>query len=163
MRSTPDSADAPLEDSDVAGVDMATLEAVGKLTEAMETIEEARGHLYAFHRLTGSADFALEDAIEQLRDAGHDELADRLARELLGRNVLYGRWTYQVVEEYEDTYYEVFRAFEREARQLTGDSRHPWEAELKRRRRTPGLPGHEASPEDPAGLGPGDGSVSVTA
>ena len=41
------------------GVDEASVEAVGKLTEALETTERARGHLYSFHQLTGSADLAL--------------------------------------------------------------------------------------------------------
>lgn len=124
----------------------ATVEAVGKLTEALETVEVARGHLYAFHQLTGSADFALSDAVELLRRAGHDDLANDLGRELVGRNVLPGRWTFQLVEEYEDTYYRVFREFERRGRQLVGGTRHAYEAELKRQRRTPGEPGHEATP-----------------
>lgn len=124
----------------------ATIEAVGALTEALETVEVARGHLYAFHQLTGSADFKVERAAELLRAAGHDELAADLCRELVGRNVLPGRWTFQVVEDYEDAYYEPFRAFERRARGLTGGHRHLHEAALKRRRRTTGEPGHEASP-----------------
>ena len=41
------------------GIAEATVEAVGKLTEALETTERARGHLYSFHQLTGSADLAL--------------------------------------------------------------------------------------------------------
>ncbi|PXY26905.1 hypothetical protein [Prauserella muralis] len=115
-----------------------TVDAVGKLTEALETVEVARGHLYAFHQLTGSADFALGDAIALLRQAGHTALADRLDAELLGRNVLPGRWTYQVIEEYEDTYYRVFQAFAREARELTGGHRHLHEARLKAERHSPG-------------------------
>ena len=126
--------------------DAATVEAVGKLTEAFENIEVARGHLYAFHQLTGMADFALEEAIERLRGAGHADLADRLDEELLGRNVLPGRWTFQVVDDYEDTYYAVFRRFMTEARTLTAGQRHAHEARLKRRRRTPEEPGHELSP-----------------
>lgn len=129
--------------------DPATVDAVGKLTEALEAVEVARGHLYAFHRLTGTADFTLDEAIDLLRHAGHDDLAERLETELLGRNVLPGRWTYQVVEDYEDTYYDVFRAFERQARELTGGRRHLHEAELKRNRRTDGLRGHEAFPGEP--------------
>ncbi|UVS78163.1 hypothetical protein [Actinokineospora sp. UTMC 2448] len=127
-------------------VDDATVKAVGLLTEAWETVQIAHGHLYAFHQLTGSADFKLEEAVKALRDAGHGGLATRLETELLGRNVLPGRWTFQVVEDYEDTYYEPFRAFEREGRELTGGLRHLWEAGLKRDRRTPGQPGHEATP-----------------
>ncbi|HEX5540769.1 MAG TPA: hypothetical protein VFX60_04300 [Micromonospora sp.] len=128
--------------------DPGTVDAVGKLSEAWETVEVARGHLYAFHQLTGRADFLLEDAIALLRDAGHRDLADRLSAELLGRNVLPGRWTYQVVEEYDDTYYEPFRSFVVQGRQLTGGVRHAYERRLKRERRTPGQPGHEAAPRE---------------
>ncbi len=54
-----------------AGVDDATVEALGKLSEALETCEQARGHLYAFHQLTGAADGKLADAIDLLDGAGH--------------------------------------------------------------------------------------------
>ncbi|MEJ7771263.1 MAG: hypothetical protein WKF51_05140 [Geodermatophilaceae bacterium] len=87
------------------GCDTATVEAVGKLSEALEAVEEARGHLYAFHRLTGTADLALGEATDLLAGAGHEELALRLREELVGRNVLAGRWTFQVVKEYDDGYY----------------------------------------------------------
>ena len=60
------------------GVDDATVEALGKLSEALEVVEDARGHLYGFHRLTGTADLALGEAVDLLREAGHAELADRL-------------------------------------------------------------------------------------
>lgn len=131
-------------------VDEATVAAVGRLTEALETVEVARGHLFAFHQLTGSADIKLEDAIDQLADAGHAEFAATLRRELLGRNVLPGRWTFQVVEDYEGTYYDPFRSFERDGRDLVGGRAHLYEAGLKRRRRSAGEPGHEATPDEPA-------------
>lgn len=125
----------------------ATIEAVGLLTEALETTERARGHLYSFHQLTGSADFKLGDAIDKLREAGHSDLADRLAHDLLGRNVLPGRWTFQVVEEYDDGYYQPFRDAEQEARDaLTGGERHLHEAGLKEARRTHGHSAHTAEP-----------------
>ncbi|ALG09386.1 hypothetical protein [Kibdelosporangium phytohabitans] len=132
------------------GLDDRTVAAVGALTEALETVEVARGHLYAFHQLTGSADIKLERAITQLAEAGHTALAQRLSRELLGRNVLPGRWTFQVVEDYEETYYEPFRDLERQARELTRGARHVHEADLKRDRRTAGEPGHEATAQEPA-------------
>jgi hypothetical protein len=75
------------------GVSDATVEALGKLSEALETCERARGHLYSFHQLTGSADIALGDAVAALRDAGHHQVADRIDTDLVGRNVLHGRWT----------------------------------------------------------------------
>src|SRR6188508_2480540 len=83
----------------------ATVEALGKLSEALEVVEEARGHLYAFHRRCGTADLTLGEAVDQLREAGHSELADRIDREVVGRNVIEGRWSFQLVEEYDDGYY----------------------------------------------------------
>lgn len=131
------------------GVSDATVDALGRLSEALEAVEIARGHLYTFHRLSGTADLTLGDAIAKLRDAGHPELAERIERELLGRNVLGGRWTFQVVEEYDDGYYATFRDLERAARdELVGGRRHLYEAEMKEDRRSPGEAGHEATPGD---------------
>jgi hypothetical protein len=131
------------------GLDDATVAALGKLSEALEIVEVARGHLYEFHRMTGSADLTLGDAVDQLRAAGHGELADRLTTELIGLNVLAGRWTFQVVEEYDDGYYATFKGLERAARdELANGSRHLFEAEMKEERRTHGRPGHEATPHD---------------
>src|SRR5918995_5783949 len=129
------------------GVDDKTVEALGKLSEALEVVEHARGQLYAFHRLTGRADLALGEAVDLLREAGHDSLAGELQSRLVGRNVLEGRWTFQVVEEYDDGYYRLFRSLEKEARDaLVGGRRHLYEAELKEDRRTQGRSGHEARP-----------------
>ena len=115
----------------------ATVDAVGKLSEAFEVIEDARGSLYRFHRMSGRADFALGEAVDMLRDAGHTELADRIDAELLGRNVLPGMWTFQVVEGYDDTYYSLFQRLVTEAREtLTGGERHAYEARLKAERHT---------------------------
>ncbi|MCZ4498490.1 MAG: hypothetical protein JWQ74_1043 [Marmoricola sp.] len=130
----------------VEGIDTATVEAVGKLSEALETVEVARGHLYAFHQLSGHADFQVGEAVTMLRDAGHADLADLLDRELVGRNVLPGRWTFQVIEDYATSYYEPFKRFDNMAAQLTHGYEHLFEAGLKIERRTPGEPGHEATP-----------------
>lgn len=131
-------------------LDDVTVEAVGAMTEALETVEVARGHLYAFHQLTGSADFKLEHAVELLEKAGHTRLAERVSRELVGRNVLPGRWTFQVIEDYENTYYAPFREHERQVRALTGGMPHVHEADLKRRRRSAGVAGHDATPHEPS-------------
>jgi hypothetical protein len=131
------------------GLDDATVEALGKLSEALEVVEDARGHLYAFHRLTGHADLTLGEAVQQLRGAGHTELADRVERELVGRNVIPGHWTFQIVEAYDDGYYALFTELEKDARdQLAAGRRHLYEAEMKEARRTHGAPGHEATPDD---------------
>ncbi|MGN6325595.1 hypothetical protein [Pseudolysinimonas sp.] len=129
------------------GVDDATVEALGKLSEAFETAEHARGLLYGFHRLTGAADIALGEAVSKLRDAGHAEIADRIDEELVGRNVIQGRWTFQLVEEYDDGYFALFRELERAARdELADGARHLLEAEMKDANRSAGRPGHEAHP-----------------
>jgi hypothetical protein len=126
-----------------------TVAALGKLSEALEAVEEARGHLYTFHRRSGTADLMLGDAVRMLREAGHGELADEIDRDLVGRNVIAGRWTFQIVEDYDDGYYASFRSWDQRAReQLVGGRRHLYEAEMKEDRRTDGLPGHEATPED---------------
>jgi hypothetical protein len=131
------------------GVTDATVEALGKLSEALEAVEVCRGHLYAFHRRSGTADLTLGEAVDLLRAAGHEELADRIDTELVGRNVIHGRWTFQIVEEYDDTYWSHFRELEREAReQLVEGKRHLYEAQMKERERTPGEPHHTAVPND---------------
>ncbi|GIE92753.1 hypothetical protein [Paractinoplanes rishiriensis] len=125
--------------------DELTVQALGKLSEALETVERARGHLYSMHQLTGTADFQLDEAVSLFMQAGHEDTAERIQRELIGRNVTPGHWTFQLVEEYDDGYYADFRAIERAARdELAQGRRHLHEAELKERRRTHGRAGHEA-------------------
>lgn len=132
-----------------AGVDDETVAALGALSEALETVDRARGHLYSFHQLTGTADFQVEDAVTRLRACGHHELADHLDAEVVGRNVIAGRWTFQVVEDYDDGYWSALRRAEQRARdELVGGRRHLHEARMKQERRTRGRAGHEAVPAD---------------
>jgi hypothetical protein len=129
------------------GVDDDTVAAVGKLSEALEWVERARGRLYDFHQMMGHADFLVEEAAEGLARCGHDHLAEQLRAEIIGRNVLEGRWTFQVVEEFDDLYFAEVVAHERTVRdELLDGRRHIYEAELKETRRTRGLRGHEATP-----------------
>lgn len=97
-------------------LDDTTVDALGKLSEALETVEQARGFLYAFHQLSGKADILLSDAVEIFREAGAGQLADDLERDLLGRNVIADRWTFQVVEDYDAGYWSTFREFDARAR-----------------------------------------------
>ncbi len=130
------------------GVDDKTVEALGKLSEALEVVEDARGSLYRFHRLTGTADLALGEAVDLLREAGHDSLAGEVQSRLVGRNVLEGRWTFQIMEEYDDGYYRLFKELEAKARDtLALGRRHLYEAEMKEDRRTHGNPDHKAVPD----------------
>jgi hypothetical protein len=61
--------------------------------------------------------------------------------------VLDGRWTFQVIEEYDAAYYEPVRTAVADLQSaFTSGERHAHEARLKARRRTAGRRGHEASP-----------------
>ncbi len=148
---TPAQQDGPGSNEDPharpAGVDDATVEAVGRLTEALEYVERARGALFDLHQLIGRADLLAEEAADWLADAGHQQLSARLRTDLVGRNVLDGRWTFQIVEEFERTYYDPFRDLERGARdELLAGRRHVYEAEMKARRTTRGRLRHEPRP-----------------
>lgn len=142
---SPDGPDAAHQVPD--GVDDATVEAVGKLTAALEVVEQARGMLYGVHRMTGRADNDLVEALDALEAAGHAELARRMRDDLFGQNVLSHRWTFQVVEDYDDHYWSRWRHWEQAARdELMEGRRHVYEAQLKERNRTHGRAGHEARP-----------------
>jgi hypothetical protein len=128
-------------------LDDTTVEGLGKLSEALETVDQARGLLYGFHQLTGKADLLLQDAVELLRKAGHDALAGDLERDLVGRNVIADRWTFQIVEDYDANYWASFRGFDERARtELAGGDRHVYEARMKQGERTKGHPRHQAGP-----------------
>jgi len=141
--STPPDPDHQVPD----GVDEATVDAVAKLTKALETTERARGHLYSFHQLIGESDRRVEEAMHLLREAGHTSWADRLEKELFGVNILEGRWTFQIVEEFDDGYWSLFRDLEAGVRDdLTAGRRHLREAGMKEDHRTKGEPGHSSRP-----------------
>lgn len=129
------------------GVDDATVEAVGQVTEALEWVERARGHLYELHQLMGHADLLFGEAADALAEAGHEDEAERLRTDLVGRNIVEGRWTFQLVEEFDDGYWSEARAQERALRDALLDGRrHVFESEMKEDRRTHGRRHHEARP-----------------
>jgi hypothetical protein len=128
-------------------LDDTLVEGLGKLSEALETVEQARGLLYGFHQLTGKADLLLQDAVTLLREADAHALAGDLERDLVGRNVIADRWTFQIVEDYDAGYWTAFRDFDARARaELADGDRHVHEARMKQRERTRGHPAHDAGP-----------------
>jgi hypothetical protein len=133
-------------DRDVAkdrpdGMSDEVVAALGKLSEALEIVEHARGLLYGFHRLCGTADLTLQEAVENFRNADLPDLADEIEDCLVGRDIVDGRWSFQVVEAYDSGYWSVFRDVEQEARRRTGAVQHIFEAEMKAREQ------HEARTE----------------
>ena len=128
--------------------DDATVAAVGKLSEALEWVERARGRLYDLHQMSGHADLLIGEAVDDLEAAGHTEIAERLRAEIVGRNLIEGRWSFQIVEEYDATYWGPVRAavFAVEDELMAGN-RHVFESEMKEDRRTHGRRHHESRPD----------------
>jgi hypothetical protein len=125
--------DRPPARSRPDGMTDAEVQALGTLSEALEVVEYIRGLLYEFHRRSGTADKTLQQASAELRSAGHPELAAELDDVLVGRDVLPGLWTFQIVEAYDEQYWSVFRAMEQRVRDRLGADRHLYEAEMKHR------------------------------
>ncbi|MFJ4465966.1 hypothetical protein ACIP2X_00445 [Streptomyces sp. NPDC089424] len=133
-----------------AGVGDRTVEALGALSKAWETTERARGRLYDFHQLTGTADLQMERAAELLEEAGHPQWAQRIRTEIVGRNVIPGHWTFQILEAYDAGYHRPFLDLKAAVlRDLAQGRDHLYEAEMKETRRTAGHPGHTAGPDMP--------------
>jgi hypothetical protein len=115
-----------------AGATDAAVRASGLMSEALERVERARGALYDAHQLIGSADSALDDVIHALSECGHAATGEALQRELVGMNVIEGRWTFQLMEEFDDGYYARWREWEKRVRDECVDGkRHVLEAEMK--------------------------------
>ena len=132
-----------------AGATDAEVEAAGTVSEAQEYVERARGRLYDLHQLIGRADILYQQAADQLDAVGRPDLARRIRTEMVGLNILHGRWTFQMVEEFDDGYWATAREVGRAVRDEVTDGRpHVFEAELKERSRTKGRHGHEATPDD---------------
>lgn len=80
-------------------------------------------------------------------EAGWPEEATRWREEVVGRNVLDGRWTFQIVKEFDEVYYEPVRLMLRELEErLLHGRRHVYEAEMKESRRSHGRAGHDRRP-----------------
>jgi hypothetical protein len=127
--------------------------AIGKASEALEHVERARGHLYSFHQLMGRADSEFGHAAELLAACGQEADATALWEDIVGRNVLDGRWTFQIVEEFDDLYYEPARDAVRLLERVHLDgARHVYESRMKDARRTHGRAEHASRP--PAATAP---------
>jgi hypothetical protein len=122
-----------------AGASDELVAALGKLSEALEVVEEARGLLYTFHRRSGRADLTLQEAVQAFHDAGEHETARQVADLLVGRDVIPGLWTFQIVEGYDSQYWQPFRAVEAAVRERLGEgTAHIYEAEMKHGEQQPG-------------------------
>jgi hypothetical protein len=95
-------------------------EALHEVELGVENLHRAHGHLVSFHHSTGRAMDHLAVAEELLREAGREELADRLRDDYLPRGVVppcdgegtrAGRWSYDILEKFQETFLEDVVAF----------------------------------------------------
>lgn len=106
----------------------------------IEHLQRAHGHLVSFHHAVGRGMDHLATAESKLRDAGYDGLADAIRDEYLPRGVIesqhpddHGRWSYDVLETYEEAFLDDIVAFGRKATERISDGlRHPQERSQER-------------------------------
>ncbi|WP_290819238.1 hypothetical protein [Halovivax sp.] len=111
------------------------LEALHEVELGLEWLQRAQGELIEFHHATGHGMDHLDLAESRLRESGHEALADALRQEVLPHGVVDGdRWSYDVLEDFQDTILTEIEGFERRTREeLAGGRRHVLERRQERR------------------------------
>ncbi len=117
-------------------------EALHQVELGLEWLHRAHGHLVEFHHNTGHAMDHLADAETMLRECGYDDLADALRDQYLPRGVIdEDRWSYDVVECFQEGFLAEIKDFETETREAVADGqRHvaertqEWEWKQRARR-----------------------------
>ncbi len=113
--------DADTESGDLDDTERAALHSVEL---GVEWLHRAHGDLVRFHHQIGHAMDHLADAETEFREAGYDGLADAIRDEYLPRGVIDdNRWSYDVLETYEDGFLADLTAFETETRETVADGR----------------------------------------
>ena len=109
-------------------------EALHRVELGVEWLHRAHGDLVEFHHKTGHAMDHLADAEARLRACGHTDLADALRDEYLPRGVIdEGRWSYDVLESYQDGFLSALTDFEERARgEIADGQRHVTERRQER-------------------------------
>lgn len=98
--------------------------ALHRLTLGIEWLHRAHGHLLAFHHSTGHAMDHIAEAETLLRDAGHDGFADAVRDDYLHRGVIdEDRWSYDVVEDFQNGLFSDIQAFDTAVREELADGR----------------------------------------
>jgi hypothetical protein len=102
-------------------VSEAEAEALHKVELALEWLRRAHGTFVELHHTTGHALDHLADAESALREQGYEEFADEIRDDHLPRGVLEDRWTYDLLEEYEEDFLSPYEEFEDEVRDEIAD------------------------------------------
>jgi hypothetical protein len=99
-------------------------EALHQVELGAEWLHRAHGHLVEFHHNTGHAMDHLAAAEAALREAGRTDLADALRDRYLPRGVIdEDRWSYDVVESFQEEFLADVTGFETRAREEIADGR----------------------------------------
>lgn len=115
------------DDNSPPDTDLSTAEidALHDLQLAREHIYRAYGTLLTFHHRIGRAMNHYNKAIEQLENAGHTDLVEEELIEPVALGVINDRWTWSLVEEFEDGFFTQTLAAEARVRdELADGDRH---------------------------------------
>ncbi|PSP86233.1 hypothetical protein BRC83_00760 [Halobacteriales archaeon QS_1_68_17] len=97
-------------------------EALHQVELGTEWLHRAHGHLVAFHHNTGHAMDHLAEAERLFRECGRTDIADAIRDQYLPRGVIdEDRWSYDVLECFQEGFLDELTAFEREARREVAD------------------------------------------
>jgi hypothetical protein len=91
-------------------------DALHELQLGIEYVHRAYGQLLQFHHGLGHAMDRMNDAEDDLREAGHDDWANLLRDDLLPAGAIDDQWTFELVEAFSDGFFEDVTEFERDVR-----------------------------------------------
>lgn len=116
------------------GLSETELEALHEVELGLEWAQRAQGCLLEFHHATGHGMDHLFRAEELLRAAGRDDLADAIRADLLPHGVVdEDRWSYDVLENFQESLLAETRSLERRVRrELADGERHVRERRQER-------------------------------
>ncbi len=120
----------PISVNDGESITRVELEALHEVELGIERLHRAHGHLVAFHHNVGRGMNHLAAAEPLLYRCGYPEVADALREEYLPRGVFAcgdpddptaGRWTYDVLENFQTVFLNEIVAFGAEVHETIGD------------------------------------------
>ena len=126
--------DPETESDPATALSEAELEALHEVELGLEWAQRAQGCLLEFHHATGHGMDHLCRAEARLRETGHDDLADAIRDDLLPHGVVDDdRWSYDVLEHFQQSLLAETRALEqRVRRELADGERHVRERRQER-------------------------------
>jgi hypothetical protein len=108
--------------------------ALHRIELGLECLHRAHGHLVEFHHSTGHAMDHLAAAEPLLRECGYDDLADAVRDQYLPQGVIDDdRWSYDVLESFQEGFLAEIEGFETEAREAVADGQRHAEERAQER------------------------------